>query len=194
MGKYVSPSKKGFYDDNIGGIPDDAIPISDELWQQLLAADIINWNTVPPSAESFPPPTIEQIYEQKLALIQANGETAAKAVKLPYSDEEANTWWCQYHEAEQYSANSAYVPSMLNAMVSSSGGAWVLQDLVSSILSNAAAWKLAAGDIIGNVKAKVVLLKSVKAGVDAGSKDESELINFDCSISVPLVNLQDKFD
>lgn len=48
----------------------------------------------------------EQIYEQKLALIQSNGETAAKAVKLPYSDEEANTRWCQYHEAEQYSAMS----------------------------------------------------------------------------------------
>lgn len=139
------------------------------------------------------PPTANQIYDSLVLMLQSNAEGSAQDVKKPYSNEEVQTWWCQLEEAQEYTASSSYVPVMLNSMVSASGGGWTLEGLAANIISNGNAWKAAAGNILGQVKAKTVALNALKAEVDAGTKTVADLQAFDCTITTPTVSLEDKF-
>lgn len=74
---YISASTQGFYDDTVYApeqIPDDAVEISFELWQQLLdgqsAGKLINFGTATPSLSDPPKPV-----RTKAALL---AEVAAK--------------------------------------------------------------------------------------------------------------------
>ncbi len=140
------------------------------------------------------PPTASEAYELALSNLAGQVRGALLSVKAPYSEEEAQTWWLQYHEAEEWTADNDYVPVMLNAMVAASYGGWQLSTLASNILTNAAAWKAGVGSIIGQQKDKYSRLMALKAEVDAGTKTVNDMVNFDWSITVPTVSIVDKFN
>lgn len=188
----------GFLADGLNVIPDGAVAITDEAYQALLAGQaagkqIVTGPDGAPMLADPPAPALSDVMADKIAEIRSNGEAVARAVKVPYSQEEAQTWWCQYHEAEGWTENPSYVPVMLNAMVYASNGGWTLAGLSASILANAAEWKQASGNILGQVKAKVNALQALRDQVISGAATISDLQAFDASITLPTVNLEDKF-
>lgn len=188
----------GFYVDSVHIIPDGAVPVTPERHAELLAGQaagkiIATDADGRPILVDPPAPTAEEIYNQKINDLMKSAEDVARSIKVPYSPEEAQTWWCQYHEAEEWTSSSAYVPVMLNAMVSASAGGWTRAGLAASILINAAEWKAAAGNILGQRKAKLDALKSLLDSVVAETATLADLQAFDTSINPPTVNLEDKF-
>lgn len=188
----------GFYVDSVHIIPDGAVPVTPERHAELLAGQaagkiIATDADGRPILVDPPAPTAEEIYNQKINDIRRSGEDTARAVKVPYSAEEAQTWWCQYHEAEEWLGNPTYVPVMLHSMVAASNGGWTLSGLSAAILANADEWKIAAGNILGQVKAKIIALQSLRDQVDTGTATLDDLLTFDTSINPPTVNLEEKF-
>lgn len=140
-----------------------------------------------------PPPTTEEAYSSALGLLKDNGLWACQQLRVPYYFEESATWWNQEMEAKAWLADKTADTPMLDEMVAASSGGWVKADLAENISSNAAAWKAASGQILGQLKSKRVALDIIKAEVDGGTKNVMELVNFDTNISVPVVNIEDKY-
>lgn len=140
-----------------------------------------------------PLPPISEIYGNKVNTIRSNAEAAATQIRIPLLFEEGSTWWVQAEEAKAWSDDNTYVPVMLNEMVSSSSGGWNLPDLTAIILSNLAAWKVASGNILGQSKTLRVALDSLKDKVDLGTKTAADLNAFDCTITTPEMDIDDKY-
>lgn len=188
----------GFYVDSVHIIPDGAVPVTPERHAELLAGQaagkiIATDADGRPILVDPPAPTAEEIYNQKINDLMKSSEDVARSIKVPYSPEEAQTWWCQYHEAEEWTENQSYVPVMIDAMVATSAGGWTRAGLAASILINAAEWKAAAGNILGQRKAKLDALKSLLDSVAAETATLADLQAFDTSITPPVVSLEDKF-
>ena len=129
---------------------------------------------------------------QKEVLISKNVDKCLKAIAAQYPEGERETWHMQSYEAEQWTADNTYVPDMLNAMVSSSNGGWTLSTLVTHIMNNVGEFKAAAGDILGQKKALMGSLQTVYDGLGTTHTDQ-DLMDFDCSVTMPVINLEDKF-
>jgi len=139
------------------------------------------------------PPSTDEAYAAAVKRITEYMGYVLGKIKSPYTDAEAQTWWCQYHEAEEWTANNNYVPVMLNAMVSNSGGKWDLATLAANILSNAAAWKAGVGEALGKQRVVYSDLEEIKAGMIAGTKTYLDMQNYDVEFAIPEVSIVDKF-
>ncbi|ANR77017.1 hypothetical protein BBB57_01340 [Kosakonia sacchari] len=129
-----------------------------------------------------PPPSLEDAYAASLKMLRENGSAALISIKPPYSEQEAATWWAQSEEAKLWINDNSYVPEMLNAIVTSSNGAYTLPSLASEISDNVSSWKEAAGSVIGQIKNKTDQLNAIKADVIAGTKNVMEIVNFNTEI------------
>lgn len=134
-----------------------------------------------------------EAYSTALNTLRVNGINAAQAIQVPYSFEEAATWWVQAQEAAAWTADNNFIPPMLTEMVAASNGGWTLPSLAANIVANSQAWKEASGNILGQLKTKRAALLAIKAQVDAGTAPVSSITNFDCTITIPAINIADKF-
>lgn len=81
-------------------------------------------------------------------------------VAKPYLPEERETWKTQEEEALQFQADNQAPCVMIRAMATNRG--ITIEALVTKILDNAAAFRLATGDILGQQQAELdVLLPEV---------------------------------
>ncbi|MGP2409803.1 hypothetical protein V2A84_09315 [Yersinia sp. 2553 StPb PI] len=129
-----------------------------------------------------------KIYNIALDGLNSNGAIAFGAVLTPTSDFGAQTWWCQCDEANRYHADNTFSAPLLTSMVSASNGELTLNDLVQSILTSEADWKVAAGNIAWQIYNKKLTLQYLRDEVIAGTKTIEDIQNFDCSIIIPQLN------
>lgn len=205
MSFFYSPTTGGFYQAAIrdqyeasGSWPADGVEITDEKHRELFEAQSQGASIKPgpggyPIAVCPPPPSVHDIFNEMVDNVRANGGIVARSISKPYSAEEAATWWRQLIEAERWTDNNAYYPIMLSAMVDSSNGGWTLPALAAAIMENAESWAAAAGNIMGQVKARIVALESMRDQVVAGTKTVADLRAVSTTILPPTVNLEDKF-
>jgi hypothetical protein len=112
-----------------------------------------------PEAEQEPE-TPQQIKRRKKALAKEKAAAAIKSIGADYSEEEQKTWWIQYMEALNYSANSEFSTPFLDGVIEENPTR-TKQELVGSILAKAAPWAAQAGRAVGKRQKEMDVIDSL---------------------------------
>ncbi|RNM05875.1 MULTISPECIES: tail fiber assembly protein [Dickeya] len=118
---YVSTENRAFYVDS-DNLPADAIEISDELHRQLLAADLINWTTTPPSPEAFGAYTHDQLKAQ--AVEKRNTLIAVAQTEIQWRQYAVEAGIATDAEKSSLSAWKSYLVSLMRLDISTSAIDW----------------------------------------------------------------------
>lgn len=102
-----------------------------------------------------PAQNVEGLKTLKKIEIESSANTAMFPITV-YSQSERDTWPTQESEADSWTANHAAATPMLSAIAAQRGMA--IDDLVSAVLIKASEFKVLAGSILGNRKAKIDLI------------------------------------
>lgn len=102
---------------------------------------------------SIPGPSLVEIKSRKLAEIDASAASAIAPITSAYSQAERDTWPIQEAEAASWLVNPASATPILTAIAAQR--AMAMADLVASVQTKAAAFKVLAGAVFGKRRALV---------------------------------------
>lgn len=133
----------------------------------------------------IPPVQVGDVLPGVMRILEVNCQSSCDTFTVPYNFESGSIWDRQVMEARAWTANNAYVPVMLNAMVAASSGDWTLAELSANIISNDDGWRESVGNILGQMKKKRSELAQLVRDVNAGIKDVTLITDFDTSFVMP---------
>ena len=153
-------------------IPTDAVEITESYHAELLAAQASGKRIEPdaagyPIAVDPPAPTLDEVKRLKIAEIELAAATEIAPITSAYPLAERDTWPIQEAEAVALTANSQASTPMLNAIAAARGQ--TLADVVSNVLTKAAAFKAVAGATFGKRKVKIDLVNAAATAEDVGA-------------------------
>lgn len=158
MSKYYSKSVGGFVDPAIMGqaMPADAVKVTDAQYQNLMSSqkgggimhDQDGVLYAPDPSDNL---TLEQIKQRKVDEIGYAMSSRIAAIKSGYPQDEVLSWPEQKSEAVAYQQDNSVTTPLLSSMAEARG--ITLNDLVSRVLANAAAWSTLSGKLIGKRQA-----------------------------------------
>lgn len=154
MSLFYSKSTGGFYDDSIHSatqIPTDAVPITEAVWQALLAGQS-EGQTIVADANGNPilqaPPALTLLQVQTAALTSI--DAAAEVLRAQYitaNSGQVATYILKYNEASVFQAAGfeGAVPALVQSEVAATGS--TAEVAAQSILAQYAAWSSLAASI-----------------------------------------------
>lgn len=158
MSKYYSKSFGGFVDPAIMGqaMPADAVQVSEAQYQNLMdnqkgGGILHNEDGILSALDPTANLTLDQIKQRKLNEIGYAMSTRIAAIKSGYPEDEVLSWPEQKSEAMAYQQDNSVEAPLLSSMAEARG--ITLNDLVSRVLANAAAWSSLSGKLIGKRQA-----------------------------------------
>lgn len=156
---HFSASTGGFYDINIhgDGMPADAVEISDDDYNALMAAQSAGESIVVAADGQRPASTprlvtVDDAARSKRREINAAADAALASITTQYPRAEIDSWQIQLAEANAYTADQAASTPFIDGLVARRQGV-DKPTLVSRILANAAAWSGLSSDVFGQRQA-----------------------------------------
>lgn len=109
-------------------------------------------------------PNYEKLIEQKASEIRSRYAVIMESIVMPYSDKERETWPTQLKEADLWLHDPESDIPLITSMATARGIS--VEELVSKIKENEAAYRVAIGTILGNQQRELDLLDSLYSSVD----------------------------
>lgn len=124
----------------------------------------------PPPPPPPPLPTVEELATQKRWEIHNRAAVERSLIAPNYPQHEIDTWDQQLCESTAFAADAAAPVPLLSAMATARG--WSVTDLAARVMTKAAAFAVAGGEILGTQQALEDGLDEVTADFASGTITE----------------------